>query len=91
MDRLIHSAQRLAGLLLVCAVVLGAARASVFGDHAVVPIVIAFGLVVYLGFRALRAVRRLIPKRNARAVRPPVLPTRAHWMSPRNLQRRGRP
>jgi hypothetical protein len=91
MDRLVHSAQRLAWLLLVCAVGFGAARASILGDHAVVPVVIAFGLVVYLGWKAWGAARRFIPKRNTRAVKPPVLPSRAHWMSPRTLHRRGRP
>ncbi len=91
MDRLVRTAQGLAGLLLVCAVVFGAARASLLADHAWVPELLAIGLVSYLGLRAWRFVKKYLPKRNARVTRTPQLPTRAHWMSPRTLQRRGRP
>jgi hypothetical protein len=91
MDRLTRTAQRLAGLLLVCAVVFGAARASVLGDHSRMPIVLALGLSGYLVWKAWRALRRFIPKRSPRAIRPPALPGRAHWLSPRNLRRGGRP
>ena len=91
MDRLMRTAQRYAGLLLVCAVVLSAARASVPGDHSGMPIFLALGLCGYLSWKAWRAIRRVFPKRSPRAIRPPALPGRAHWLSPRNLQRRGRP
>ncbi len=91
MDRLVRFAQRVAGLLLVCAVVFSAARASMLGDHAWLPVVLALGLVGYLGFRAWRFAKKLLPRRNARVVRAPQLPARAHWMTPRTIQRRGRP
>jgi hypothetical protein len=91
MTRLVQTAQRLAGLLLVCAVVFAGARASVLGDHSWLPVALAFGLIAYLGWKAWRVVRRLIPKRSPRAAQPPALPSRAHWLSPRTLQRRGRP
>lgn len=89
MDRLIRSAQQLAGLLLVCAVVFGAARASVLGDHAWIPVLLALGVISYLSFKAWRFVK-LLPRRNTRVVRAPQLPARAHWMTPRTIQRRGR-
>jgi hypothetical protein len=91
MDRLVRSAQQLAGLLLVCAVVFGAARASVLGDHAWIPVLLALGVTGYLSFKAWQFVRKLLPRRNTRVVRAPQLPTRAHWMTPRTIQRRGRP
>lgn len=91
MDRLVRFAQRLAGLLLVCAVVFGAARASVLGDRAWLPVLLALGLIGYLGFKAWRVVKKLLPRRNTRIVRTPQLPARAHWMTPRTIQRRGRP
>ncbi len=91
MDRLVRSAQQLAGLLLVCAVVFGAARASMLGDHAWMPVLLALGLAGYLSFKAWRFVKKLLPRRNPRVVRAPQLPARAHWMTPRTLQRRGRP
>ena len=91
MGRLVRAVQRLAGLLLVCAVVFGAARESLLGDRALLPVFFALGLAVYLGFRAWRAVRKLLPRGTARMVSPPQLPGRAHWLSPRRLQRRGRP
>ena len=91
MDRLVRFAQRLAGLLLVCAVVFGAARASVLGDHGWLPVLLAIGLVGYLSFMAWRVVKKFLPRRNARVVRAPQLPARAHWMTPRTIQRRGRP
>lgn len=91
MDRLARTAQRLAGLLLVCAVVFGAARASMLGDHGWLPVLLALGLVGYLSFRAWRFVKMLLPRRNTRVARAPQLPARAHWMTPRTVQRRGRP
>jgi hypothetical protein len=91
MDRLLQATQRLAGLLLVCAVAFGAARSSVLGDHSWMPVAIALGVSAYVGWRGWRLVRRIIPKRSARQLRTPTLPARAHWLSPRNLQRRGRP
>ncbi len=91
MDRLVRSAQQLAGLLLVCAVVFGAARASVLGDHAWIPVLLALGVTSYLSFKAWQFVRKLLPRRNTRVVRAPQLPARAHWMTPRTIQRRGRP
>lgn len=91
MDRLLRLVQQLAGLLLVCAVVFGAARASVVGDHAWIPVLLALGFTSYLSFRAWQFVRKLLPRRNTRVVRAPQLPARAHWMTPRTIQRRGRP
>jgi hypothetical protein len=90
MDRLAQTAKRLAGLLLVCAVVFAAARFSLSGSGDRLPLVIALGLIVYLGLRAWRTTRRFFPRRTPRAVRPPALPGRAHWLSPRNLRRGGR-
>jgi len=91
MDRIVRSAQRFAGLLLVCGVVFGAARASVLGDHGWLPVLLALSLVGYLSFKAWRVVKKLLPRRNTRVVRAPQLPARAHWMTPRTIQRRGRP
>ena len=91
MDRLARGAQRLAGLSLVCAVVFGAARASMLGDHAWLPLLLALGLVGYLCFKAWRFVKLLLPRRSRRVVRTPQLPARAHWLTPRTIHRRGRP
>ena len=90
MNRLLGTTQRLVGLLLICAVALGAARSSVLGDHSWIPVVIALGVSGYVAWRGWRFVRRFIPKRSARQVRTPTLPARAQWLSPRNLRRRGR-
>lgn len=90
MDRLVRATQRLVGLLLVCAVAFGAARSSLLGGHSWIPVVIALGVSGYVAWKGWRFVRRFFPKWSARQVRTPTLPARAHWLSPRNLQRRGR-
>jgi len=91
MDRLIRVAQRWAITLLVCAVALSAVRASV-GTHAsLVPALISLGVTGYVIWQGWRFVRRVLPRRTPKAVRPPTLPARAHWLSPRNLRRRGQP
>ena len=90
MDRLIRVAQRWAVLLLVCAVALSAARASAGTRGSLVPNLIALGVAGYVIWRGWRFVRRLLPKRTPRPVRPPTLPTRGHWLGPRTPQRRGR-
>lgn len=91
MDRLVRTAQRLAGLLLICAVVFGAALESLLGDHSWIPALLALGLTGYLGFKGWKFVKKYLPRRNARVIRTPQLPGRAHWMTPRTVQRRGRP
>jgi hypothetical protein len=91
MDRLIRAAQRWAIALLVCAVAFSAARASVGTHGSFVPALIALGVAGYVIWQGSRLVRRLLPKRTPTAVRPPTLPARAHWLSPRSLRRRGQP
>ena len=90
MDRLIRAAQRWALLLLVCAVAFSAARASAGPNGSVVPSVIALGVAGYVIWQGWRSIRRLLPKRTSKPVRPPTLPTRGRWLSPRTLQRRER-
>lgn len=91
MDRLIRVAQRWAVLLQVCVVAFSAARASVGTHGSLVPALIALGVAGYVTWQGWRLIRRVMPKRTPKAVRPPTLPARAHWLSPRNLRRRGQP
>jgi hypothetical protein len=90
MDHLIRRAQRWGVLLLVCAVAFSAARASAGTNGSLVPGLIALGVAGYVIWQGWRFVRRLLPKRTPKPVRPPTLPARGHWLSPRTLQRRGR-
>ena len=90
MDRLICAAQRWAVLLLVCAVAFSAARASAGTHGSLVPGLIALGVAGYVFWQGWRFVRRLLPKRSSKPVRPPTLPARGQWLSPRTPQRRER-
>jgi len=89
MDRLIRIAQRLALMLLLCAVAISIARESTRGGAGFVPRLIVLGIMGYITWIAVWTVRRLLPRRRSRPTGPPTLPTRGHWLSPRTLQRRG--
>jgi len=91
MDRLIRGTQRLALMLFLCAVAFSIARESTHGGAGLVPSLIVLAIVGYIAWTLVRAVRRFLPRRRARPTGTPTLPTRGHWLSPRTLQRRGRP
>ena len=91
MDRLIQGVQRLALMLLLCAVAFSIARESIHSRAGFVPRLIVLGIMGYIAWTCVRAVRRFLPGRRARPTGTPTLPTRGHWLSPRTLQRRGRP